>query len=70
MCLANFMDGLLKKSEKNLAMSFNFMIHYVGDILSLNGSKYGDYVDIKYSIKLEIDIYIIHNSKYGKISYI
>lgn len=70
--IANFMHGLLKKSEKNLALSFNFMIRYVGDILSLNSSKCGDYVDIKYSIKLEIDIYIIHirNSKYGKISYI
>lgn len=46
------------------------MIHYVGDIISLNGSKFVDYVDLKYSIELAIDIIRIRNAKYGKISYI
>lgn len=67
---SNYIHGLLKVNDKNVSEPFNFMIHYVGDIISLNGSKFVDYVDLKYSIELAIDIIRIRNAKYGKISYI
>ena len=34
----NIMHGLLKKSEKKLARSFNFTFRYTDDVLSLNNS--------------------------------
>lgn len=67
---SNYIHGLLKVNDKNVSEPFNFMIHYVGNIISLNGSKFVDYVDLKYSIELAIDIIRIRNAKYGKISYI
>ena len=33
---ADFIQGLLKKNEKNLAQSFTFMFRYIDDVLSLN----------------------------------
>ena len=44
----------LKKNEKKLARSFNFTLHYTDDVLSLNNSRYGDFVDRIYPIELEI----------------
>jgi len=32
---ADFIQGLLKKSEKKLARSFNFTFRYIDDVLSL-----------------------------------
>ena len=46
--------GLLKKNEKKLAQSFNFTFHYIDDVLSLNNSRFGDFVDRIYPIELEI----------------
>ena len=47
-------QGLLKKNEKNLARSFNFTFHYIDDVLSLNNSRLGDFVDRIYIVELEI----------------
>jgi hypothetical protein len=51
---ANFIHGLLKKNEKKLARSFNFTFHYIDDVLSLNNSRFGDFVDSIYPIELEV----------------
>ena len=44
----------LKKNEKKLARSFNFTLHYTDDVLSLNNSRYGVFVDRISPIDLEI----------------
>ena len=46
--------GLLKKNEKKLARSFNFTFRYIDDLLSLNNSRFDDFVDRIYTIELEI----------------
>jgi hypothetical protein len=51
---ADFIQGLLKKNEKKLARSFNFTFPYIDDVLSLNNSRFGDFVDRIYPIELEI----------------
>jgi hypothetical protein len=45
---ANFIHGPLKKNEKKLA--FNFTFHYIDDVLSLNNSRFGNFVDRIYPI--------------------
>ena len=52
---ADFIQGLLKKNGKKLARSFNFTFHYIDDVLSLNNSRFGDFVDRIYRIELEIN---------------
>ena len=47
---ADFIQELLK----NLAVSFNFTFHYIDDVLSLNNSKFDNYVERIYPNKLEI----------------
>ena len=42
---ANFIQGLLKKNEKKLSRSFNIAFQYIDDVLSLNNSSFGDFVD-------------------------
>jgi hypothetical protein len=51
---ADFIQGLLRKNEKKLARSFNFMFRYIDDVLSLHNSRFGYFVDHIYSIELEI----------------
>ena len=51
---ADFIQGLLMKNEKKLARSFNFTFRYIYDVLSLNNSRFGDFVDRIYHIELEI----------------
>ena len=46
--------GLLKKNQKKLARSFNFTFRYIDDVLSLNNSRFGNFVDRIYPIELEI----------------
>jgi hypothetical protein len=46
------MHGFLKKNKKKLSQSFNFSLHY--DVLSINISKLGDFVDAIYPTQLEI----------------
>ena len=50
----DFTQGFLKKNEKKLAQSFNFMFHYIDDVLSLNNSRFGDIVQRIYPIELGI----------------
>jgi hypothetical protein len=49
----DFIQGLLKKTEKKLARSFNFTFRYIDDVLSLINSNFGDFVDHIYPIELE-----------------
>jgi hypothetical protein len=51
---ADVIPGLLKKNEKKPARSFNFTFRYIDDVLSLNNSSFGDFVDRIYPIELEI----------------
>jgi hypothetical protein len=46
---ADFIHGLLMKNEKKLARSFNFTFRYIVDVLSLNNSKFSDFVG-RYSV--------------------
>ena len=48
---ADFIQSLVQRNEKKLVQSFVFTFRYV---LSLNNSKFGDYVDRIYSIEVEI----------------
>ena len=43
-----------EKYKKKLARSFNFTLRYIDDVLSLNNSRCGDFVDRIYPIELEI----------------
>jgi hypothetical protein len=49
---AYFIQGLLKNNEKKVALSVNFTFCYIDDVLSLNNSKLGDFVDLIYPIEL------------------
>jgi hypothetical protein len=51
---ADFIQGLLKKSEKKLPRSFNFTFRYIDDVISLSNSRLGNFVDRIYPIELEI----------------
>ena len=51
---ADFIQELLRKKYEKLAISFNFTFRYIDDVLSLNNSKFGDYVERIYPFKLEI----------------
>ena len=42
---ADFIQEIQKKNEKKLARSFNFTFCYIDDVLSLNNSRFGDFVD-------------------------
>jgi hypothetical protein len=46
--------GISKKNEKKLALSFNFTFRYINDVLLLNNSRLGDFVDRIYPNELEI----------------
>ena len=48
------MQELLRKKDKKLAISFNSTFRYKDDVLSLNKSKFGDYLERIYPIELEI----------------
>ena len=51
---ADFIQRLLKKNEKKLTRSFNLTLRYIDDVLSLNNSRFGDFVDRIYPIEFEI----------------
>ena len=48
----DFIQGLLKKNEK--IRSFHFTFRNIDDVLSLNNSRFGDFVDRINPIELEI----------------
>jgi hypothetical protein len=50
----SFVVKFLKKNEKKLTRSFNFTFRYIDDVLSLNNSRFSDFVDRIYPIELEI----------------
>ena len=50
---ADFIQGLLRKNEKKLARFFNFTFRYIDNVLSLNNSRFGDFVDRIYPIERE-----------------
>ena len=55
---ADFIKGILKKNEKKLSQSFNFTFRYIDDVLSLNNSRLGEFVDGSasyFDIHLEIN---------------
>jgi hypothetical protein len=72
---ADFMQGLLKKNgnEKKLALSFDFTFRDIDDVLTLNNSRGGDFVDriyiyIAFSFKLripQIQIGLLHTLTYS-----
>jgi hypothetical protein len=47
---ADFIQGFLKENEKKLARSFNFTFRYIADVLALNTSTFGNFVDRIYPI--------------------
>jgi hypothetical protein len=49
---ADFIQGLLKKNENKL--SFNCTFRYIDDVLSLNNSRFGDFVGRIYPIEFEL----------------
>ena len=51
----DFIQGFLKKNEKKLTRSFNLTLRYIDDVLSLNNSRFGDFVDRIYPIEFEIE---------------
>jgi len=52
--MSRLIQGLLMKNEKRLARSFNFTFLYMDDVLSLNNSKFGVFVDRIHPTGLEI----------------
>jgi hypothetical protein len=51
---ADFIQGLLKENEQKLARSYNFTFRYIDDVLSLNNSRFCDFVDHIYPSELEM----------------
>ena len=51
---ADIIQHLLNKNEKKLPLSFNFTFRHIDDVLSLNNSRFGDFVDRICPIELEI----------------
>ena len=51
---ADFIQGILKKNEKKLSRSLNFTFRCIEDVLLLNNSRFGEFVDRIYLIELEI----------------
>jgi hypothetical protein len=41
----DFIQGFLMKNEKKQARSFNFTFCYIDDVLTLNNSRFGDFID-------------------------
>ena len=51
---ADFIHGLLKTNDKKLARSFNFTFRNIDEVISLNNSRLGYFVDRIYPTELEI----------------
>ena len=51
---ANFIRGVLKKNEDKLSGYFKFTFLNMDDVLSLNNSMLGDFVDRIYHIEFEV----------------
>ena len=56
-------NGLLK--QKQLAQSFNFSFRYIDDVLTLNNSRFGDFLHLIYPSQLEINTtYTVKSASY------
>ena len=53
---ANFIQSLLQRKEKKMAQSFGFTFSYIDDVISMNNSTFGDYVDRVYGMNLKTKI--------------
>ena len=53
-CEAEFIQTLIKSGKRHLSKSFCFTYRYIDDVLSINNSKFGDYINIIYTVELEI----------------
>ena len=42
---AEFIQTLIRSGKRQLAKSFNFTFRYIDDVLSLNNSKFSDYIN-------------------------
>ena len=51
---AEFIQTFIKSGKRHLAKSFCFTYRYIDDVLSINNSKFGDYINIIYPVELEI----------------
>ena len=51
---ADFMQMLQKSGAKNQCSKFNFTFRYIDDVLSLNNSKFSDYIEDIYPEEFEI----------------
>ena len=50
---ADFLQGLLKNEYRKLAQTFNSNFRYIDDVLSLNNSRFADYLHHIYSNGLQ-----------------
>jgi hypothetical protein len=49
-----FLQGLLKNKDKKLVQTFNSNIRYIDDVLSLNNSRFADYLPRIYPNEHEV----------------
>jgi hypothetical protein len=47
-------QGLLKNKDRKLFQTFNSSFRYIDDVLSLNNSRFGNYLHLIYPNKLEV----------------
>jgi len=48
------LQGLLKNKDRNLSQTFNSSFRYTDDVLSLDNSRFGDYLQRIYPNEFEI----------------
>ena len=51
---ADLLQGLLRNKDRKLAQTFNSSFRYIADVLSLNNSRFGDYLQRIYPTELEV----------------
>ena len=64
---ADFIHVLFKKNERKLARYFDFTFRYIYDVLLINNSRFGDFVDLIYPTELKIND---ATDTYGSPSYL
>ena len=52
---ADFLQGLLKHKDRKFAQIFNFSFPYIDDVLSLNNSRFAEYLHHIYQNGLEVE---------------
>jgi hypothetical protein len=51
---ADLLQGLLRNKDRKLAQIFNFSFYYLADVLSLNNSRFDNYLQRIYLNELEV----------------